>query len=46
MISQIYTSAFRINKNKILQFGQPRNDVFFNDDIEDNNFPKEYKEKK
>lgn len=44
-ISQIYTSAFRINKNKILQFGQPRNDVFFNDDIEDNNFPKEYKEK-
>lgn len=45
-ISEIYGSAFRIEKDKILQIGQPRNDVFFNNNIEDYSFPKEYKDKK
>jgi CDP-glycerol glycerophosphotransferase (TagB/SpsB family) len=45
-ISEIYTSAFNLNKSKIVQLGQPRNDVFFNDNIEDEDFPEEYKRKK
>ncbi|NLM04544.1 MAG: CDP-glycerol--poly(glycerophosphate) glycerophosphotransferase [Clostridiales bacterium] len=45
-ISEIYTSAFNLDKSKIIQLGQPRNDVFFSEEIEDIGFPKEYKEKK
>lgn len=45
-ITQIYTSAFRIGKDKIKKLGQPRNDVFFNEEIEDTNFPQIYKDKK
>jgi len=45
-ISEIYQSAFNVDKSKVVQLGQPRNDVFFSEDIEDRDFPKEYKEKK
>lgn len=45
-ITEIYESAFKINKSKILQLGQPRNDVFFDESLEDKDFPNEYKEKK
>lgn len=45
-IKEIYISAFRLEDERILNLGQPRNDVFFNNDIEDINFPKEFKNKK
>jgi CDP-glycerol glycerophosphotransferase (TagB/SpsB family) len=38
-MSQIYLSAFRTTKNHILQLGQPRNDVFFDDSLELESFP-------
>ncbi|MBS5949715.1 MAG: CDP-glycerol glycerophosphotransferase family protein [Clostridium sp.] len=44
--SKIYTGAFAVKPMQILQLGQPRNDVFFDDSLEDEDFPKEYKEKK
>ena len=33
-ISEIFTSAFRRKRENILQLGQPRNDVFFDDSLE------------
>ncbi len=45
-IKEIYINAFRLESERILNLGQPRNDVFFNDDIEDINFSKEFKNKK
>lgn len=45
-ISEIYESAFNIKKENILQLGQARNDVFFNDSIEDRDFNEEFKNKK
>ncbi|MBN1060031.1 CDP-glycerol glycerophosphotransferase family protein [Clostridium botulinum] len=44
-ITQIYTSAFKIKKERILELGQPRNDVYFDNSIEDKKFPNLYKEK-
>lgn len=34
-ITQIYKNAFRIDENHILQLGQPRNDIFYCDNIVD-----------
>ncbi len=33
-ISEIFASAFRSKREKILQLGQPRNDIFFDDSLE------------
>lgn len=41
-MSEIFSNAFKKNKTEILQFGQPRNDVFFNDTLEFEDF--EFKE--
>lgn len=38
-ITKIYARAFRKNKDQVLQFGQPRNDVFFSDHLEIEPFP-------
>lgn len=32
-ITKIYLSAFRTTRDKILQLGQPRNDVFYSDEV-------------
>lgn len=45
-ITEIYTSAFRKNKDKILELGQPRNDIFFDNSLEVDEFPQIYKDKK
>ena len=45
-ITEIYEGAFNVNKYKILQLGQPRNDVFFDENLEDKDFPLEYKNNK
>jgi len=37
-MTEIFANAFKKNKNEILQLGQPRNDVFFNDELEFDNF--------
>lgn len=45
-ISKIYSSAFRVPYSNILQFGQPRNDIFYKDEIELDESYKYLKEKK
>ncbi|MEK4935480.1 CDP-glycerol glycerophosphotransferase family protein [Bacillus sp. FSL M7-1345] len=45
-ISMIYASAFRQNRNQILELGQPRNDVFYNEELEDFGFPEKLRSKK
>ena len=45
-IGSIYKSAFRVVDKNILQFGQPRNDVFYEENLEDYEFPQYFKEKK
>lgn len=44
-ITKIYISAFRIKEDKIFELGQPRNDVYFDKTLEDEDFPGLYKEK-
>ena len=44
-ITKIYTSAFKIKENSIFELGQPRNDVFFDQTLEDKDFPDLYKRK-
>ena len=44
-VSKIYKNAFRIKEQNIFQFGQPRNDVFFDETLEDRDFPDLYKKK-
>ena len=38
-MTNIFSSAFKKPKEKILQLGQPRNDVFFNSDLETESLP-------
>lgn len=38
-ITEIYLSAYRKRKDQVLQLGQPRNDVFFDDRLETDGFP-------
>jgi len=45
-LTDIYLSAYRKKRSEILQFGQPRNDVFFNDNLEIQEFPFREKDKK
>ncbi|MCM0005843.1 CDP-glycerol glycerophosphotransferase family protein [Bacillus cereus group sp. BfR-BA-01119] len=45
-ISKIYTSAFRQNRNQILELGQPRNDVFYKEELEDPGFSEKIRSNK
>lgn len=45
-ITRIYKSAFKTAENNLLEMGQPRNDVFYLDFLEDKDFPYRYKTKK
>jgi len=45
-VTSYYPETFLLKKEKILELGQARNDVFFDDSLEDPNLPQYVKEKK